>query len=64
MQAIPAILSHRDVLGVAPTGSGKTLAFGIPVLSQLGGPGNTGFRACVIAPTRELSQQVGSLLWV
>eukprot|EP00045_Choanoeca_perplexa_P014409 m.169481 g.169481 ORF g.169481 m.169481 type:complete len:475 (-) comp16669_c0_seq4:1938-3362(-) len=64
MQAIPAILTHRDVLGVAPTGSGKTLAFGIPVLSQLGKPGNAGFRACVIAPTRELSQQIARELEV
>jgi len=38
MQAIPAVLKRRDVLGIAPTGSGKTAAFAIPMLANLCAP--------------------------
>jgi superfamily II DNA/RNA helicase len=56
--ALPDLLAGRDVCGRAPTGSGKTLAFGLPVVSRLGKgrPGQP--RALVLAPTRELAQQI------
>jgi ATP-dependent RNA helicase DDX46/PRP5 len=61
-QAIPIILSGKDMIGVAKTGSGKTLAFGMPIirhaldqppLKSLDGP-----IALILAPTRELSLQI------
>ena len=63
-EAIPAILQGRDVLGLAPTGSGKTAAFLLPVLHRLlAVPGvhderPRRVRALVLAPTRELAQQI------
>lgn len=49
-------LSGRDVVGIANTGTGKTLAFAIPVLQHLiNGQSN---RALIMAPTRELAQQI------
>ena len=56
--AIPAVLMGRDVLGVAQTGTGKTAAFAIPTIDMLGSePGKC--EVLVLAPTRELAQQVG-----
>jgi ATP-dependent RNA helicase DDX46/PRP5 len=61
-QAIPAIMSGRDVIGVAKTGSGKTIAFLLPVfrhikdqrpLEQMEGPA-----AIIMTPTRELAVQI------
>ena len=61
-QAIPAIMSGRDVIGVAKTGSGKTVAFLLPLfrhikdqrsLEQMEGP-----MAVVMTPTRELAVQI------
>ncbi|EKM59396.1 uncharacterized protein PHACADRAFT_249858 [Phanerochaete carnosa HHB-10118-sp] len=61
-QAIPAIMSGRDVIGVAKTGSGKTIAFLLPMfrhikdqrpLEQMEGP-----VAVVMTPTRELAVQI------
>jgi superfamily II DNA/RNA helicase len=49
---------RREILACAPTGSGKTAAFLIPVLHHLKEPRNKGFRALILAPTRELAQQV------
>ena len=56
--AIPDALAGRDVCGKAKTGSGKTLAFGLPILQRLprSKPGSpTGL---VLAPTRELANQI------
>ena len=56
--AIPDALAGRDVCGKAKTGSGKTLAFGLPILQRLprAKPGSpTGL---VLAPTRELANQI------
>lgn len=58
MQATPLMLQNRELLACAPTGSGKTLAFIIPLLCHLKEPRKVGFRAVVISPTRELSQQI------
>ncbi|MBL8087816.1 MAG: DEAD/DEAH box helicase [Chthonomonas sp.] len=52
--AIPVALEGKDVLGIAQTGTGKTLAFGLPLVSRIR-PGKCGL---VIAPTRELAQQI------
>jgi ATP-dependent RNA helicase RhlE len=58
-QAIPAILSGRDVLAAAQTGTGKTAGFVLPILQMMGSePGRTP-RALVLAPTRELAAQIG-----
>ncbi|XP_064612172.1 probable ATP-dependent RNA helicase DDX52 [Liolophura sinensis] len=57
MQAVPVMLQRREIMGCAPTGSGKTAAFIIPVLHHLKGPRSLGFRAVVLAPTRELAKQ-------
>ncbi len=55
-QAIPLALEGRDVVGIADTGTGKTAAFSIPLLNRLMNDRNA--RAIVIAPTRELAQQI------
>uniref|UniRef100_A0A1B6FC57 Probable ATP-dependent RNA helicase DDX52 n=1 Tax=Cuerna arida TaxID=1464854 RepID=A0A1B6FC57_9HEMI len=57
MQAIPAMIQGRQILACAPTGSGKTLAFLVPILHSLASPKNSGFRALIVCPTRELAQQ-------
>jgi ATP-dependent RNA helicase DeaD len=60
-EAIPPLLEGRDVIGQAHTGSGKTLAFGLPLIERC----DAGLRetqAIVLTPTRELAQQVGSVL--
>jgi ATP-dependent RNA helicase DDX46/PRP5 len=63
-QALPAIMSGRDVIGIAKTGSGKTLAFLLPMLRHIldqpslePGDGPIGL---VMAPTRELASQIHS----
>ena len=58
-QAIPIAMEGRDVLGLAQTGTGKTAAFALPILHRLvTGPPKRGVRALVIAPTRELAEQI------
>jgi len=57
-QAIPAVLSGRDLIASAQTGTGKTAAFALPILNRLGPHRNTGPRVLVLEPTRELAQQV------
>jgi len=57
-EAIPFVLSGCDVLGIAQTGTGKTAAFMLPILQRLiSGPRRT-VRALVVAPTRELAEQI------
>jgi superfamily II DNA/RNA helicase len=55
-QAIPLGIAGRDVIGLANTGTGKTVAFAVPVLHRL--LENEGSKVLVIAPTRELAQQI------
>ena len=61
-QAIPVILDGEDLMGSAQTGTGKTAAFVLPILHQLLQRKPTkksiGPRCLVVAPTRELAQQV------
>jgi ATP-dependent RNA helicase RhlE len=58
-QAIPAIKSGKDVLGIAQTGTGKTAAYILPILTQLVKAEGEDPRVLVLVPTRELSIQVG-----
>ncbi len=60
-EAIPTLLSGRDVLGRARTGSGKTAAFGLPMLERVKSGGRQ-VRGLVLAPTRELALQVTTAL--
>src|SRR5437764_191006 len=61
-QAIPAVLAGRDLVATAQTGTGKTAAFLLPVLhGLLDRPRGSG-GALVLAPTRELAQQVEGVL--
>ena len=60
-QAIPLVLQGHDVLGLAQTGTGKTAAFMLPILNRLLAtkPARPGaIRALVVAPTRELAEQI------
>ncbi|SFK36388.1 ATP-dependent RNA helicase RhlE [Desulfomicrobium apsheronum] len=60
-QAIPVIISGRDILARAQTGTGKTDAFGLPIVQILGQTRGNGHhpRALILTPTRELALQVG-----
>jgi len=62
-QAIPLILSNKDVLAGAQTGTGKTAGFTLPLLEQLSQTtppkGKPPVRALILTPTRELAAQVG-----
>ena len=56
-EAIPVLLTGRDVIGQAQTGTGKTAAFGIPILEMID-PSLKKLQAIVLCPTRELAVQV------
>jgi ATP-dependent RNA helicase RhlE len=64
-QAIPVVLSGRDLLGAAQTGTGKTAGFALPILQRLAAQANAGtsparhpVRVLILVPTRELAAQV------
>lgn len=59
-ESIPHILQGRDILGTASTGTGKTAAFAVPMLQNLfnSNVSHRKIRGLVIAPTRELAQQI------
>jgi ATP-dependent RNA helicase RhlE len=66
-KAIPIVLQGRDVMGAAQTGTGKTAAFSIPLLQRMlkhetasMSPARHPVRALVLAPTRELADQVAA----
>ena len=60
-ESIPLLLDDRDVIAQAHTGSGKTLAFGLPLIEKCD-PALRQVQALVLTPTRELAQQVESVL--
>lgn len=55
-QAIPEGLKGHDIIGIANTGTGKTVAFAVPMLDKL--IANPASSALIMAPTRELAQQI------
>jgi ATP-dependent RNA helicase RhlE len=57
-RAIPEVFNGRDVMGRAQTGTGKTAAFVLPILNRLVGSKYGCVRALIIAPTRELAEQI------
>jgi len=66
-KAIPVVLAGRDVMGAAQTGTGKTAAFSLPLLQKMlhhenasMSPARHPVRALVLAPTRELADQVAA----
>ena len=63
-QAIPVVLSGKDLLGVAQTGTGKTAAFGLPILQLLNEKkfSGKGVRSLILTPTRELAIQIDESL--
>ncbi len=58
VQAIPPAMEGRDVLASAQTGSGKSAAFGLPILDALLDLPRGKTRALILAPTRELAEQI------
>ncbi|KAG1702872.1 RNA polymerase sigma factor RpoH [Nymphon striatum] len=65
-QAIPLVMDGHDVMGLAQTGTGKTAAFGLPLVHKLMEedirPKPKGVRALILAPTRELVNQISENL--
>ena len=63
-EAIPVLLSGRDVLGQAATGTGKTAAFALPMLQRIAEDGQERGRTSglVLVPTRELAMQVAEAI--
>ncbi len=59
MEAIPALLSSRDVLGRSNTGTGKTAAFGLPAIEKVD-PQNRNPQILILSPTRELDIQIAT----
>ncbi len=57
-ESIPPILAGRDILGLAQTGTGKTAAFVLPLLQRLLDGPRKRVRALIVAPTRELAEQI------
>ncbi len=57
-QAIPISMEGHDLLGLAQTGTGKTAAFLLPILDKVHTNHNKSIKALVIAPTRELADQI------
>ena len=67
-QAIPVVLSGKDVFGCAQTGTGKTASFSLPMLQRLDATHNDSvstkgqrvwIRSLILTPTRELAIQIG-----
>ncbi len=61
-KAIPTVLAGRDVMGLAQTGTGKTAAFALPILQRLINGRRGHVRALIVAPTRELAEQINAAI--
>jgi ATP-dependent RNA helicase DeaD len=63
-EAIPPLLTGRDVIGQAATGTGKTAAFALPILQRIAGLGKERSQpsALILVPTRELAMQVAEAM--
>ncbi len=61
-QAIPEILKKNDVIACAQTGTGKTAAFLLPIIHQIASGQGGNLNTIIIAPTRELAQQIDQQL--
>jgi ATP-dependent RNA helicase RhlE len=61
-QAIPRVMEGRDVMGLAQTGTGKTAAFVLPILQKLMQGERGSIRALIVAPTRELAEQINEAI--
>lgn len=57
-QSIPSIVAGQDLMGLAQTGTGKTAAFALPIIQRLLTGPRRCIRALIVAPTRELAQQI------
>ncbi|MDZ4786922.1 MAG: DEAD/DEAH box helicase [bacterium] len=57
-KAIPEVMAGKDILGLAQTGTGKTAAFVLPILEKLYKSKKRGVSALILAPTRELAEQI------
>ncbi|MCF8128766.1 MAG: DEAD/DEAH box helicase [Deltaproteobacteria bacterium] len=57
-RAIPEVLANHDMIGVAQTGTGKTAVFVLPMLNRLLETKGAGVKALIMAPTRELAEQI------
>ena len=57
-QAVAPVMKGRDVMGLAQTGTGKTAAFALPILHHLAGRRSRRPGALIVAPTRELAEQI------
>jgi ATP-dependent RNA helicase DeaD len=60
-KAMPLLLKDMDVIGQAQTGTGKTAAFGVPLVMKMD-PSEDRVQGLVIAPTRELAEQVSRMI--
>src|SRR6266446_2776918 len=58
IQAIPVVLSGKDLIGCAETGTGKTAAFLLPIIQTISESQRPGVRVLILAPTRELALQI------
>jgi ATP-dependent RNA helicase DeaD len=60
-KAIPLVLEGHDIVGLSQTGTGKTAAYSLPILDQID-LNNKSVQALILAPTRELAQQVAEAI--
>lgn len=61
-ESIPLVVEGRDLIGLAQTGTGKTAAFVLPILQKLSGSKEKGAKALILAPTRELAEQINDVI--
>jgi ATP-dependent RNA helicase RhlE len=61
-EAIPLAVEGHDIIGLAQTGTGKTAAFVLPILQKISGSKEKGCKALILAPTRELAEQINDVI--